>query len=74
MATVTGNPNLAETVRLWRRLGGSVSVARGTGELVFWHREIGSDRCNGRRKDTPRSIRVLLKRLVQLAAQGRASA
>jgi alkylated DNA nucleotide flippase Atl1 len=70
MATVTGNPKLADTVRMWRQIGGTVNVARRTGEFVFWHREVGSDRCNSRRKDTPRAIRQMLKRLVVMVAKG----
>jgi hypothetical protein len=62
---LAGNPNLADVVRIARQVGVSVEVRKGTGELRFAHPSFGFIMVNGRRKDTPRSILVPLRRLVK---------
>ncbi len=59
-----GNPNLTITVQLAVDLGASCEVRRGTGELKLyhpsWRRHV---LVNGRRKDTPRMLLTLVRRL-----------
>lgn len=65
--SLNGNPNLDDAVRVARRLGVDVSVARRTGELVFVH-PVGRCRVNCRRKDSPRALLHLLRRVQKSTA------
>ena len=59
-----GCPNLRDAIRIWCRCGGSVEAPRRTGEVLFRHPDIGRVRVNGRRKDTPRRLLTMLRRLI----------
>jgi hypothetical protein len=60
---------MREAVRLAKDLGADVEIASGTGEYLIRHRAMGIvQRVNSRRKDTPRSLVVWLRKLSESAA------
>lgn len=60
--------NLDACKRAVRRLGGSVEHVRRTGEIRFFHDDIGSSgMIDSRRKDAPRHATTWLRRLERLA-------
>lgn len=59
--------NLGDCERAVRRLGGSVEPVRRTGEIRFFHDELGSSgMIDSRRKDAPRHATTWLRRLERL--------
>ena len=61
---MSGVPNLCEALRLAPKLGCQVSNIRATGEVRVTHPAFERPlRINGRRKDTPRKLLSMLRRL-----------
>lgn len=61
-------PNLRESIRQWRLLGGNVVHVNCTGEVLMSHPLVGRSRVNSRRKDTPRDFLKKLRRLMVLCS------
>ena len=61
---MAGVPNLCEALRRAHELGCKVSHIRATGEVRVSHPAVTKPvRVNGRRKDTPRKLLSMLRRL-----------
>lgn len=63
---IFGNPNLLDAIRMAIRAGCEVFIARRTGEYVISHPIAGRCRINSRRKDCPRVLVCLLRRLPEI--------
>lgn len=59
--------NLRQSVRYWEKvLHGTVAPMRASGEFIFRHTSLSRPiRVNGRRKDTPRKLSMIIRRLAR---------